>query len=139
MFAKIRKAALAALCCIGVTLSCLAQAPDPANWLEVEGGAWTVPAQVRTAMVAALELEAGRHWGTGRRRSLDRYTVQYQGESRDGVRTVRLAGACETTGWTQERLKTAFLRVFDGGTCYFDATWDPVQGRFTGFAFHGYA
>jgi hypothetical protein len=139
MFQKMVKAALMPLAAGALAVSCFAQAAEPATWVEVDGGAWTVPDEVRSAMAAGLQAEAESHWGSGRRRPLESYTVQYQGKTMDGVRTVKLAGACSVTGMTPERLKKAFFLVFDGGTCFFEATYDPAQGRYLSFSFHGHA
>ena len=143
MFRHYCRAALAPLLCLALISSgpvaADEPAPDSARWIEVEGGAWVVPPAVLAAMAAGLQAEADRHWGMGRRRPLGDYTIQYQGQRKDGQRSIRLGGACSSQGVKADELKKRFRLVFDGGTCFFEATYDPEVGRFLDFAFHGYA
>ena len=143
MFRQCYGAALVPLLCLALIssgpVSAEEPAPGSARWIEVEGGAWVVPPAVAAGMAAGLEAEADRHWGMGRRRPLGEYTIQYQGQRKDGQRSIRLGGACSSQGVKADELKKRFRLVFDGGTCFFDATYDPEAGRFLDFAFHGYA
>jgi len=143
MFRNRFRAACVPLLCLAVISSGPVAADEPApslvRWVEVDGGVWTVPPAVLAGMAAGLQAEADRHWGMGRRRPLGDYTIQYQGQRKDGLRSVRLGGACTSAGVEVEELKKRFRLVFDGGTCFFEATYDPEQGRFLEFSFHGYA
>ncbi|MFK3736603.1 hypothetical protein [Massilia sp. TN1-12] len=150
MFACVRRpfVAIAAL-----LLACLAsvraQAQDGAGpawtppaapillkrWFEVRGGAWQVPDAMLSEIAAEMRKEAGATVAP----KLHTYIVQYQGMLTNGVRVIRVAGACETLGMDETRLSQAFLNVRDGGKCFFDATYDPDQRRFTAFHYHGYA
>ncbi len=105
----------------------------------MEDGAWEVPRAIVADMAAGLQAEADHHWSMGKRRPLGDYTIQYQGQRKDGRRSIRLGGACSSQGVKAEELKKRSRLVFDGGTCFFDATYDPEAGRFLDFAFHGYA
>nr|WP_314547186.1 hypothetical protein [uncultured Massilia sp.] len=105
------------------------------RWFEVRGGAWQVPDAMLGEMAAEMRKEAGAKVAA----KLHTYIVQYQGKLEDGVRVIRVAGACETLGMDEARLSQAFLNVRDGGKCYFDATYDPEQRRFTEFRYHGFA
>jgi hypothetical protein len=59
---------------------------------------------------------------------------------KDGKRSVRLAGASSILpGVTPNDLRARFYQVFDGGNCFFDASHDPSEHRFTAFSFHGYS
>ena len=109
--------------------------PEPAinplpNWYEVRGGAWPVPAAVVEEMAAGLKVEAGSS-------RLDKYIVQYQGEASGNVRSIRLMGACDTQGAKEWEFSERFHVVFDGGKCYFDATYDPEEKRITYLTYHG--
>lgn len=143
MFRYCYRAASGTLLCLALISSGLVSADEPApgsaHWIEVEGGAWVVPPAVVAGMAAGLQAEADRHWGMGRRRPLGDYTIQYQGQRQDGQRLIRLGGACSLQGVKAEALRKRFRVVFDGGTCFFDANYDPEAGRFLDFAFHGYA
>ena len=143
MFRHCYRAALGPLLCLALISSGPVSADEPApgsaHWIEVEGGAWVVPPAVVAGMAAGLQAEADRHWGMGRRRPLGDYTIQYQGQRKDGQRSIRLGGACSLQGVKAEELRKRFQVVFDGGTCFFDASYDPEAGRFLDFAFHGYA
>jgi hypothetical protein len=105
------------------------------HWYEVRGGAWRVPAEMVADMAAGIQAEAG----AAVRARLDTYTIQYQGESAGNARTVRLMGACDTPGMQERALSDRFLVVDDGGKCFFDATYDPVQKRFMSLDYHGNA
>jgi hypothetical protein len=102
------------------------------HWYEVRGGAWRVPADVVEEMAARIGAEVGLSDGA----RLDGYTIQYQGISSEGARSIRLMGACNTHGTSERYLSEAFYVVFDGGKCFFDAAYDPEEKRFTSLRFH---
>ena len=115
-------------------------AASPGNWHEVSGGAWAVPTDLLVEMAGTLQAEASRHQRLENVRPMDAYTVQYQGQMKEGERSIRLAGACSILpGVTANDLKAHFYRMSDGGNCFFDAIYDPARHRFTSFSFHGYA
>jgi hypothetical protein len=115
-------------------------AAGQANWHEVRGGAWPVASGVVVEMAGTLQAEASRHQRLEIVRPLDSYIVQYQGQMKDGKRSIRLAGACSILpGVTANDLEARFYQVFDGGNCFFDATYDPSGHSYTAFSFHGYA
>jgi hypothetical protein len=72
------------------------------------------------------------------RNRLDTYVIQYRGESSDGARSIRLMGACNIDGTSERALSESFHIVFDGGKCFFDATFDPEEKRFTSLTYHGH-
>lgn len=149
MFARARRPFIAIAALLACLASVWAQAQDVAGpawtppaapillkrWFEVRGGAWQVPDAMLGEMAAEMRKEAGAKVAA----KLHTYIVQYQGTLTNGVRAIRVAGACETLGMDEARLSQAFLIVHDGGKCFFDATYDPEQGRFTEFRYHGYA
>lgn len=102
------------------------------NWYEVRGGTWRVPRDVVEDMAARIDGEMG-----SRRGALHEYTIQYQGTSSGAARAIRLMGACAARTGDERQLSERFHVVFDGGRCYFDATYDAQEKRFTHFAYHG--
>ncbi|WEF35240.1 hypothetical protein [Pseudoduganella chitinolytica] len=102
------------------------------NWYEVRGGAWRVPADVVEEMASHIKAEAGSSVSP----RLDTYLIQYQGESAGSVRSVRLMGACRTDVRSDREFSERFYIVFDGGKCFFDATYDPEEKRFTSLKYH---
>lgn len=102
------------------------------NWYEVRGGAWRVPADVVDDMAARIKAEVG----SSENPRLDSYVIQYQGKLAGSVRSVRLMGACQTHVKSDREFSEQFHIVFDGGRCYFDATYDPGGKRLTSFAYH---
>ena len=105
------------------------------NWFEVRGGAWRVPAAEVEEMASRMKAEVD----ASLRPRLDTYIIQYQGELSDGARSVRLMGACDIHGTSERALSERFHVVFDGGKCFFDATYDPEEKRFTSWTYHGHA
>ena len=64
-------------------------------------------------------------------RAIDGYGIQYLGFTRDGQRLVYANGFCD---WQELPDPTQqWLVVFDGGGCFFGATYDPVEGRLLRF------
>lgn len=63
------------------------------------------------------------------------YSVQYIGYVRDGVRLVYANGSCGYWPDVHER----WIMAFDGGTCFFGASFDPDTGELYGPGFNGYA
>lgn len=63
------------------------------------------------------------------------YSVQYIGYVRDGRRLIFANGGC---GYHSD-VREQWMMVYDGGTCYFGASFDPRTGEFLGIGFNGYA
>lgn len=103
------------------------------DWIEVRGGQWSIPAVLLADMADKLQ-GAG---SPSARVDFSTYTIQYQGLDGDDGRHVHLFGMCDRASVGQRDLAAEFLVVFDGGKCYFDATYDPERGSFTAFKFHG--
>lgn len=98
-------------------------------------GAWRVPAELVEEMASRIKAEVD----SSVRSRLDKYVIQYQGESSGGSRSVRLMGACATRGASEQDLSEKFYIVDDGGKCFFDAVYDPKEKRFISLAYHGHA
>lgn len=105
------------------------------NWYEVRGGAWRVPTEIVTQMASRIKTEVGASVLA----RLDTYVIQYQGVTAGATRAIRLMGACNKQGASERTFSDRFYVVFDGGTCYFDATYDPDEQRFTSLNYHGHA
>jgi hypothetical protein len=114
-----------------------AAAQDLPNWYEVAGGQWNVPmATVRDAASHVQEAADQAPWRPRGPRAVGDYRVQYQGAVKDGKKLVRLMGACRTDPG-QGDPAAQWLVVFDGGTCYYRAEYDPATKAFVYFAFNG--
>ena len=120
-----------------LTVSFGARAEDHANWYQVRDGKWEVPAAVVTDIYPLLQASADKAPPLHVLRPMSDFTVQYQGVVIDNnVRLVRLNGACAAMGRSPQALRDSWLIVFDGGTCYFQATYDPATKRIVSFQFN---
>src|SRR5689334_6929190 len=98
--------------------ACVAAA-SPASWIEVDGGAWepdqVALLQLKSGIEAFVKSEAAHRnaqlpdWGG--------FRFQYQGQLKGGKRVIFVNAFCHAFG--DERLKSEFLMVFDGGPCFF--------------------
>lgn len=109
------------------------------NWYEVRAGAWQVPLETVREIQALVEARIGANKLFGDKARIATYAIQFRGESRDGRRLVRLAGACNVHDTPRWQLSETFFNVNDGGKCYFDAEYDPLEKRLSRFDYHGYA
>ncbi|MCC2971874.1 hypothetical protein [Massilia sp. IC2-476] len=75
----------------------------------------------------------------GDKARIAKYAIQFRGETREDRRVVRLAGACQVFDTPAWELSAQFMHVDDGGQCFFDAEYDPVEKRLSYFTYHGYA
>ena len=106
------------------------------SWLQVPGGDWQpspeVMREVGDGLRAAAEAESARtghamqHWAD--------YSFQFQGMVEQGRRQVVVAASCRPLA---EDASRHWLVVMDGGTCFFEATYDPATKRFVRVIFHG--
>ena len=108
------------------------------SWISVPGGSWVPDVgtmdQIRGSLrPCVLERAARDHrelpaWSS--------YTFQYQGQFEGTAKVVFINAFCgDPPSYAAEH----FVRVFDGGTCFFNLKYDPVQRRFFGLAFNGVA
>jgi|SRR5690242_541380 len=110
------------------------------SWLHVPGGTWqpsaAVVADARAQLPAYAKQQASfkglplPSWSS--------YTFQYQGRTlpKSGRRVVYVNAFCTPP---PSYAAQEFVSVTDGGTCYFEAYYDPAGKRFIGIAFHGLA
>ena len=114
------------------------------TWILVDDGEWvpdaaTVEDAVRTVEAAFVRAvrdqpEPVPSWSS--------YTIQYQGQLRDGERIIAVSGACSDIAEKMRRdwdLKKVFVGIADGGPCAFYATYDARAKRLLGFRFNGFA
>lgn len=116
----------------------LAAAIAVGSWIHTPGGTWTPDASTMTAVKSAMRGEIARQLKASHA-TLERgseYTYQYQGITLDGYRLVLIMGSCTPLA---ERHRKGIQRIADGGTCYFQAYFDPKRKRFAGFQFNGEA
>ncbi|WP_036215968.1 hypothetical protein [Massilia sp. LC238] len=109
------------------------------NWYEVRAGAWQVPLETVREIRALVDARLSANELFGNKARIATYAIQFRGEARDGRRVVRLAGACNVHDTPPWQLSETFFNVNDGGKCYFDAEYDPLEKRLSRFDYHGYA
>lgn len=109
------------------------------NWYLVRGGTWEVPLATVREMLPLVDAKIGSNKSFGDKARTAGYAIQFRGETRDGHPVVRLAGACSMETIPAWQLSSQFLNVQDGGTCFFDAEYDPESKRLSHFNYHGYA
>jgi hypothetical protein len=108
--------------------STFAHAIVASQWVEVSGGAWhpdsAALAKLEAALVPAVTAASKDR---GEMRKWSSYTFQYQGRnSLLGKPYVFVNAFC---GTASVDVRTAWVEVFDGGTCYFSAKYDPKTNR----------
>jgi hypothetical protein len=64
-----------------------------------------------------------------------KYTRQYRGVFRKGVKMIEIQGMCGKQDL--EKLKHKVFALEDGGWCYFSAQFDPTKNILVQFAFNG--
>lgn len=109
------------------------------NWYEVRVGAWQVPLETVREIWALVDARLSANKLFGNKARIATYAIQFRGEAKDGRRVVRLAGACDVHDTPPWQLSQTFFNVSDGGKCYFDAEYDPLEKRLSRFDYHGYA
>ena len=111
-----------------LSVSTFAHAIIASQWVEVSGGAWhpdsaTLPKLEAALMPAVTVASKGR----GQMRKLSDYTFQYQGrKSLLGKPYVFVNAFC---GTASVDVRSTWVEVFDGGTCYFSAKYDATANR----------
>jgi hypothetical protein len=106
------------------------------SWIQVPGGDWQpspeVMHEVGGGLRAAAEAESARTQHA--MQPWSGYTFQFQGVTEQGRRQVLVAASCRPL---PEDASKRWLVVYDGGTCYFAAYYDPDTQRFVRVRFHG--
>jgi len=108
------------------------------SWIHVPGGDWQPTAEqageARQLLRPYVE-EQAVSWKE-ELAPWERYTVQYQGQLREGKKVIFINAMCDEP---PSRATKELVFTFDGGACYFRAYWDPDSKEFTNFSFNGYA
>ena len=109
-------------------LPTVAQAFDQSQWVEVSGGAWHPDtaslAKLETALMPAVNAAS---MNRGAMRAWNSYTFQYQG--RESLLKISYVFVNAFCGASNVDARKTWVEVFDGGTCYFSAKYDPKGGR----------
>jgi hypothetical protein len=109
-------------------VSTFAYGINQSQWVEVGGGEWHPDSRVLAKLEAALVpavIAASKERGDLRKWSS--YTFQYQGRnSLLGKPYVFVNAFC---GTESVDIRTTWVEVLDGGTCYFSAKYNPNTGR----------
>jgi hypothetical protein len=106
-------------------------------WVRVDGGSWELEPQVLRALRAELEPYAkGSARTQGRKlKTWGHYTFQYQGLDEKGTKYVYVNALCrKDPRWS---LQSRMIRVFDGGTCFFNLKFDPQKQRYYDLVING--
>src|SRR5689334_21355724 len=100
-------------------------ASNPTSWVEVGGGAWepdqVALSQLKSGIEVFVKTQAAQR--NAQLPDWSGYRFQYQGQLKGGRRVIFVNAFCHTFG--DERLKSEFLTVFDGGPCFFTLEYDP--------------
>jgi hypothetical protein len=109
-------------------VSTFVHAIDASQWVEVRGGAWRPDSVALSKLEAALfPAVTAAAKNRGELRQWSSYTFQYQGRnSLLGKPYVFVNAFC---GTASVDVRTAWVEVLDGGTCYFSAKYDPKSKR----------
>lgn len=108
------------------------------SWLQIPGGPWQVDqstaAAAKSALASRFVTEASnRNDDTPR---LDDFTFHFQGQVIDGRRLVYINAFCTAP---TEAAATEWVYADDGGSCYFEAFFEPDTGKILSFQFNGVA
>jgi hypothetical protein len=120
-------------------------AAEENKWVEVQGGAWHVSAatlkEVKAGIVPFVETANDPETESSQKNIKDLkthwkgYTVQYRGQRRNGRDLIFMQALCR--GGTGRSLRKSFLRVYDGGACYFSLAYDPAEKKFSDLWING--
>lgn len=110
------------------------------SWLHVPVGTWQPSAEVMAAAKSQLAGYAKQQASSKglALRTWASYTFQYQGRTlpKSGRHVVYVNAFCTPP---PSYAAQEFVLITDGGTCYFEAYYDPASKRFVGILFHGLA
>lgn len=108
------------------------------GWIHAPGGAWEPSVEqvheVQQRLRPFVEERAAAWrkelpaWG--------RYTIQYQGQMRDGRKVILINAMCDKP---PAQVGDEIIYTLDGGPCFFRGDWIPESGEFSDFSFNGEA
>ena len=127
--------ALALACTLPVLAS------DLSRWYQVKGGEWVVsPSEAREVQEKLKALLPTKSPSpTQPQRGIQHYVVQFQGATISGAKVIKVFGGCDFFDRTRKQLTHDWIRILDGGSCYFEATYDLSTKKWLDFGFHGHA
>lgn len=106
------------------------------SWIQVPGGDWQpspeVMREIEGGLRTAAEAESARTQHA--MQPWAEYSFQFQGVVEQGRRQVLVAASCHPL---PEGASKEWQVVYDGGTCFFEAIYDPAARRFVRVRFHG--
>lgn len=108
------------------------------SWLHIPGGTWEPSGTVVAEAAAQIKVVANRN-ATAKGIQLQdwaSYTFQYQGRELSGHRILYINAFCSAP---PQYANLRFIRVLDGGSCYFSAYYDPAKKRVIRIVFNGVA
>ena len=103
---------------------------------------WTPDQRMVDKLESHLEVAIAKHAKLERRQlaaAPSQYGRQYQGVVQAQRRLIYINGFCDSHDLSESKLNLQFIDVMDGGTCYFQALYDPKIGEFVSFHFNGEA
>jgi hypothetical protein len=111
---------------------------EPARWTEVVGGAWHPDAKTLAEVDLALQAPvADRAGDRGGSRPWAEYSFQYQGrKTLTGKRYIYVNAFC--IGGVAH-LDRVWVEAMDGGSCFFNAKYDPEKRVVYDLAVNGVA
>jgi hypothetical protein len=124
---------------IGVALVSTSSPQSSNDWIQVDGGEWNPDARVMESIQREIHSYVE---GQAKSQGLilqpwAEYSFQYQGIVTRGSRRVYINAFCDAMG--AHDLKSEFLEVFDGGTCYFSVLYSPGNHQFSELSINGEA
>ncbi|HEY5851927.1 MAG TPA: hypothetical protein VIT62_14325 [Lysobacter sp.] len=109
------------------------------DWHDVPGGSWTPGLPDIEAAKAQIEPYVRRQAQLSHQTlpPWDSYTFQYQGQDFQGRKIIYVNAFCNDH--FVNPAGTGMVVVFDGGPCFFQAFWDPLNKIFLTVLFNGQA
>lgn len=108
------------------------------SWFSVPGGSWQPNDQqveeARSQIMPYVSSQASM--SRQRLNTWSEYSFQYQGRQWRGKQVIYVNAFCSEPPPT---VATQMVQVFDGGACYFNAYWDPIEKIYLHILFNGQA
>jgi len=106
------------------------------SWLPVPGGSWQPTTSDIAEAKSQIEPYVSREASLAKKTlpNWSSYTFQYQGRELHGRQVVLVNAFCSAP---TPHAATQMVMVFDGGPCYFQAHWDPINKIYISVVFNG--
>ncbi len=110
----------------------------PGDWIEVRGGAWSVDTGTYVDMASRVQKAADTApKAEAKSVPLDSYTMQYQGQMQGSTKVIHVMGVCKVEEAMARKMTSQWnVAAASGGTCYFEADYNPASKSFTKFSFN---